>query len=640
MPVYPRDGFMPTATALVVASNAPPALIVAAMEAKDRLGDLIQICAGADDHLEIKAAFGALPDGVGRVVLSTGRFSLGSSFDISTPYSVELIGQGEGTILDGNNTCTPITIGSTANPYRLYIAHFKIIQPDPSGYGIYIKQLTDGVLKNIWINAGGRGIQADAMYNSKLINLRVQGWKDYGLYLAAGNGNSIQQSYFNEYSAPYDGTGIYLASGISNWITDCIFETNYRAIAVYGDECHIRNCYVEDGRGPVDIYVSGGNHSVENVYGNGNNSVDYFLRISRDSNDFVVKGCKTTKYVESDVDYCAYAYGRGRFIANRWGKPSVVLDERDIESIKAQLSTILGDAEIILPVMEQGGDVLRNIEPSTARDARMYGNPTRNTGRLGEAYVDFDGSSQYALIPESGPDPTIDLSGSNTFVMVVSPDFDESEDAHRYLMMGRVDGSNYVLICKRNNADGNVLRFNLRGSGTTANIEEAVGFSAGDMMLLIGTYDNSTNEARFYYNGRKIGSDTGGNISSTATRLNLMQYYDGSYKWDGKLYLFARLRRAVSDEEQREIAKQLGKVYGIVVENTGTVTASGDGTTTDFQFAHGLSTTPGDVKISPKSDDAAGDWKWSADGTNITISFMTAPASGTNNVVFSWRAWV
>jgi len=79
---------------------------------------------------------------------------------------------------------------------------------------------------------------------------------------------------------------------------------------------------------------------------------------------------------------------------------------------------------------------------------------------------------------------------------------------------------------------------------------------------------------------------------------------------------------------------------GYVTENSGTATFSGDGTTTAFTFAHGLATTPTHVEISPKSDDATGDWKWSADATNITITFMTAPASGTDNVVFSWRAEV
>jgi len=77
MPVYPRDGFMPTATALVVASDASPALIAAAREAKDRLGDLIQICDGVDDHLEIQAAIDALPSG-GETKLSVGTFNISS----------------------------------------------------------------------------------------------------------------------------------------------------------------------------------------------------------------------------------------------------------------------------------------------------------------------------------------------------------------------------------------------------------------------------------------------------------------------------------------------------------------------------------------------------------------------------------
>jgi parallel beta-helix repeat protein len=79
---------------------------------------------------------------------------------------------------------------------------------------------------------------------------------------------------------------------------------------------------------------------------------------------------------------------------------------------------------------------------------------------------------------------------------------------------------------------------------------------------------------------------------------------------------------------------------GYATENSGTATFSGNGSTVAFSFAHGLATTPTHVKISAKSDDAAGDWKWSADATNVTITFMTAPASGTNNVVFSWEAQV
>jgi len=78
---------------------------------------------------------------------------------------------------------------------------------------------------------------------------------------------------------------------------------------------------------------------------------------------------------------------------------------------------------------------------------------------------------------------------------------------------------------------------------------------------------------------------------------------------------------------------------GYVTENYGSETFSGNDSDVDFTFAHGLASAPTHVEISPTTDDAAGDWKWSADATNITITYMTAPASGTDNVKFSWRAY-
>ena len=79
---------------------------------------------------------------------------------------------------------------------------------------------------------------------------------------------------------------------------------------------------------------------------------------------------------------------------------------------------------------------------------------------------------------------------------------------------------------------------------------------------------------------------------------------------------------------------------GYVTENSGTETFSGDGSTTTFSFAHGLAGTPTHVEISATSADtrAAMPYSWSADATNVTITFATAPASGTDNVTFSWKA--
>jgi len=79
---------------------------------------------------------------------------------------------------------------------------------------------------------------------------------------------------------------------------------------------------------------------------------------------------------------------------------------------------------------------------------------------------------------------------------------------------------------------------------------------------------------------------------------------------------------------------------GYVTENSGVATFSGDGVTTSFSWAHGLVSTPSKILVTPKSADAAITHYVSADATNITITFTTAPAAGTDNVVIAWEAEV
>jgi len=79
---------------------------------------------------------------------------------------------------------------------------------------------------------------------------------------------------------------------------------------------------------------------------------------------------------------------------------------------------------------------------------------------------------------------------------------------------------------------------------------------------------------------------------------------------------------------------------GYITENSGTTTFSGDGTTTNFTIAHGCASTPTVVSLEAKSADAVGDKYWSADDTNITVTFITPPPIGTDNVVIGWKAEV
>lgn len=70
----------------------------------------------------------------------------------------------------------------------------------------------------------------------------------------------------------------------------------------------------------------------------------------------------------------------------------------------------------------------------------------------------------------------------------------------------------------------------------------------------------------------------------------------------------------------------------------GSATKSGDGATTTFTIAHGLGSTPVYFNVVPKNAASAGISYMTADGTNITIVYTVAPASGTNNLSYTFIA--
>lgn len=71
-------------------------------------------------------------------------------------------------------------------------------------------------------------------------------------------------------------------------------------------------------------------------------------------------------------------------------------------------------------------------------------------------------------------------------------------------------------------------------------------------------------------------------------------------------------------------------------EKVGKATANGTGAQTAFAIAHGLGTTPAYASVDCSSHAIAR--TWTVDSTNITVTFSSAPSSGTNNVVIYWRA--
>lgn len=97
--------------------------------------------------------------------------------------------------------------------------------------------------------------------------------------------------------------------------------------------------------------------------------------------------------------------------------------------------------------------------------------------------------------------------------------------------------------------------------------------------------------------------------------------------------------RASGSSTQR-VLRQLINDLDAQLSESGQATFSGDGAQTTFQIAHGLAYTPSKAQITARSADAAGDLYVSGtDGTNITVEYASAPASGTDNVVLDWAAY-
>jgi len=78
--------------------------------------------------------------------------------------------------------------------------------------------------------------------------------------------------------------------------------------------------------------------------------------------------------------------------------------------------------------------------------------------------------------------------------------------------------------------------------------------------------------------------------------------------------------------------------YKYLYRSSGTATFSGDGSTTQFSIQHNLVSTPNKIIVTPASKDATGQFYVTADSTYIYVNYLTAPLSGTNNVVLNWYA--
>ena len=102
---------------------------------------------------------------------------------------------------------------------------------------------------------------------------------------------------------------------------------------------------------------------------------------------------------------------------------------------------------------------------------------------------------------------------------------------------------------------------------------------------------------------------------------------------DSRIWTFDATKLSIANKLRVDF---LGQKFN----TSGTATFSGTGAQTVFTIAHNLALPPTNVNLEAKTADASGVKYWSADGTNITVTFITAPPAGTDNVVIGWKGEV
>jgi parallel beta-helix repeat protein len=232
--VYPPQGF-PTAAAAAPAKPLEATVFVAASDARSEVKDMADfICTGTNDDITIENAISLLPAAGGKVKLSEGTFTLGSSIDI-LKSNVSLEGSGPGTkifLANGANTHV-IVVGNGATALsNIKICNLLIdgnkANQSAAGRGIYFYGasgylITNSVIENVWVkNCYSSGIYLSYSNNNTITgnNCQSNGWK--GIYLSYSNNNTITGN--NCQSNGED--GIYLSYSNNNTITGNNCQSN------------------------------------------------------------------------------------------------------------------------------------------------------------------------------------------------------------------------------------------------------------------------------------------------------------------------------------------------------------------------------------------------------------------------------
>lgn len=232
---YPLPFF--EASAVVVPSDAPDVVKRNARAFKTYYGDLVQLCDGVDDDVEINAAIAALPAAGGLVLLLEGRYRIAAGIDIMVD-DISLVGQGSATILEAQGAITVIQLGDAGHEVEhIYIGHMMLWGDTWTGnVGIELYDCVRSTIENVEI-ASFSNWGIDAQFNHSLYINKCWIW-------GTGDGSLVP-------GVPYVG-GIKIGDPTRDLpfnacrITDTLVEWCHDGIWIFGAaSTTIRDCVVE-----------------------------------------------------------------------------------------------------------------------------------------------------------------------------------------------------------------------------------------------------------------------------------------------------------------------------------------------------------------------------------------------------------
>lgn len=636
-------------TSMVFASDAPAVDRMMASVFKSVYGNRIGICDGtATDGTVANAAFNALPGLTGRLVFSTGYFNMSvTGLNITSDYSVIVVGQGDSTIISGGGINTPVSFTGTC--YRGQLRDMTIRGGAP--YCVN-SQAVEATFDNLRLK-GGFFPDACLYQNgsgTSLTNSRIEEWKNggYGVYNKKAD-TVVDQCYFNSMSFTNTGWAYYADGATPNiTIKESAIETFYGGIYSSTNETHVENIYFEGGH-YNDVSLACSNFNVTGCYSNGNGDAAHFVSIVGNDEDFgIVEDNRSTGHTDCTIYRFGINYGNMHYTRNRafGGEVLGVVQDEDKYKYIAQVPSVAQSADINCPFAEDGGTISHNLQDrfKYTGDGNKYcfdilwtGGPTFTSPAVGNSYVTVDGS-QYGSIGSA--DNYYAPGGSRTYFFVVTPNFLETENVEREIFHSWTsDGNNEIEIRKDDNAAANVVYVYWKGAGTARTASATLGFAQNEIMIIaavaeVGGY------LKLYYQGRLVSTSPVGVVgfSGNATTTRVGSDRAGNRKFKGTFLRMVDVPYAMTDSQVMTTTEELAAIYDVVVENSGTATILN--ATTSIVVPHGLAATPTRVYITRRNNPTNAvtfEWVDTAGAVNFTINCDADP--GASGVIYDWRAY-